>query len=49
MPLASLLGVALAAMARAAPPAGWKTCGGLPDAYANTACPVATQSCALQE
>ena len=29
-----------------APPAGWKTCGGLPDGYANTACPTATQSCA---
>jgi len=29
----------------AAPPAGWKTCGGLPDALANTACP-STQSCA---
>merc|ERR1719272_170125 len=28
-----------------APPAGWKTCGGLPDALANTACP-STQSCA---
>lgn len=34
-------------VAQAAPPAGWKTCGGLPDAYNNTACPT-TQSCAFQ-
>ena len=34
--------------ARAAPPAGWITCGGLPDAYNRTACPLATQSCAKQ-
>ena len=34
-------------VAHATPPAGWQTCGGLPDAYNNTACP-ASQSCAQQ-
>ena len=38
----------LAAGAGAAPPSGWKTCGGLPDSYNNTACP-ATQTCATQK
>eukprot|EP01045_Picozoa_sp_COSAG04_P005940 COSAG04_NODE_284_length_18146_cov_3.266789_9_plen_226_part_00 len=38
----------LAAGAGAAPPSGWKTCGGLPDSYNNTACP-ATQTCATMK
>ena len=50
MPLAAVLSLALALapVAMGAPPVGWKTCGGLPDAYANTACP-ATQTCTLQK
>ena len=37
------------AMTLAAPPSGWKTCGGLPDAYANTACDTATSTCATMK
>jgi hypothetical protein len=43
-----MLLLAIAAAATASPPVGWKTCGGLPDAYANTACP-ATQGCTVQK
>ena len=45
MALLALLSLGLTV---AAPPSGWKTCGGLPDAYSNTACP-ATQGCSLQK
>lgn len=31
-----------------APPEGWATCGGLPDAVANTACLGANQTCCKQ-
>lgn len=30
-----------------APPAGWKTCGGLPDNYTSTACDTATSTVSL--
>ena len=43
--MAAMLALMLSSSAYTAPPAGWKTCGGLADAYANTACP-ATQTCA---
>ena len=45
MRLAAALGLCAAAFA--APPAGWKTCGGLPDNYSNTACDVATSTVRL--
>lgn len=45
MRLAAALGVCAAALA--APPAGWKTCGGLPDNYSNTACDTATSTVRL--
>ena len=34
----------LSTAALAAPPAGWKTCGGLPDNYSSTACDTATST-----
>ena len=38
---------ALLSSVQSAPPAGWTTCGGLPDALANVACP-STATCARQ-
>ncbi len=43
-----LLFLAFAWRAQGAPPVGWKTCGGLSNAYNRTACPIATQTCAPQ-
>ena len=41
-PLAIAAALCLATVALAEPPSGWKTCGGLPDNYSNTACDTAT-------
>ena len=40
--------VAVGLIAVSAPPAGWKTCGGLPDALENVACP-STATCVRQK
>ena len=43
-----LVALAAAPLASAAPPVGWKTCGGLDDALSNVACP-ATSTCVRQK